>query len=487
MTFDIRAIYWMIAAVYLMLHGIIWVSLSRYRREEVKLWSLGGMVSAAGVAFLGSEAWVPDWVVAVFGQVFMALGNYVRQFSLRSLGGAPPRSWVVGQGLLNLAYLGVNGTLFFMGASRPLMMTVFFAFYTFNCINYWLIGRELGKKLDSLAVRSVQWSGLILSLTLGIKCIGTWGSWGADDLYEYHWDQMQMLAGQFLGISLLNFGFMQILMDRFHQERMQTEEALREQSARAQQAEQSAQALSQVLRGREDVLRQLTLSNKSAGMGALVSSMAHEVNQPLATIVLKSELIDSYLTGDDVEPEVRSLLKQIREDTYRAGGMIRILRNMFNSGTSHFGKLDFPVLLRDVVGMVQSHAQRQGIVLAVDAPQSLLLTGDATQLQQVVLNLLNNAVQSFVGMNVAVPRIWVHCQLLGDLMELRVQDNGCGIDPAVRDDVFALFKSPRSRSMGVGLWLSQSVVQNHGGTLDFISTLGQGTVFVLRLSAKAYV
>ena len=187
-----------------------------------------------------------------------------------------------------------------------------------------------------------------------------------------------------------------------------------------------------MLRGREDVLRQLTLSNKSAGMGALVSSIAHEVNQPLATIVLKSELIDSYLTGDDVEPEVRSLLKQIREDTYRAGGMIRTLRNMFNSGTSHFGKLDFPVLLRDVVGMVQSHAQRQGIVLAVDAPQSLLLTGDATQLQQVVLNLLNNAVQSFVGMNVAVPRIWVHCQLLGDWMELRVQDNGCGIDPAVR-------------------------------------------------------
>ena len=99
---------------------------------------------------------------------------------------------------------------------------------------------------------------------------------------------MVLFAGQFLAISLMNFGFMQFLVDQFQRDRLR--------------AEQHAQALSQLLRGREDILRQLTLSNKSAGMGALVSSMAHEVNQPLTTIVLKTELIDSYLIGGDVAP-----------------------------------------------------------------------------------------------------------------------------------------------------------------------------------------
>ena len=134
--------------------------------------------------------------------------------------------------------------------------------------------------------------------------------------------------------------------------------------------------------------------------------------------------------------------------------------------------------------MVKSHAQRRGIALTVESPENMPLMADATQLQQVVLNLLNNAVQSFAEAQEPAPRIAVHCSSQEGWIELRVQDNGCGIDPAVREDVFALFKSPRSRSMGVGLWLSQSVVQNHGGTLDFASTPGKGTVFVLRLPVR---
>ena len=484
MTLDIRTIYWMIAGVYLMLHGIIWVSLSRYRREEVKLWSLGGMVSAAGVAFLGSEGWLADWVVAVFGQIFLALGNYLRQLTVRSLDGPPPRSWVWGQGLFNLVYLGLNGALFFAGASRSLMMTVFFGFYAINCINYFLIGRRLEDKLESTGARNMQWSGLLLSATLAVKGLGAWGGWGAEDLYEFHWDQLQMFVGQFLGIGLLNFGFMQILMDQFHKERAQTEKDLRVQRERALQAEQSAQSLSELLRGREDILRQLTLSNKSAGMGALVSGIAHEINQPLTTIVLKTELIDSYLKDASSPPEVHPLLVRIREDTHRAGAMIRTLRNMFSSSSGHFAQLDFAALLHDVVDMVKSHAQRRGIALTVESPENMPLMADATQLQQVVLNLLNNAVQSFAEAQEPAPRIAVHCSSQEGWIELRVQDNGCGIDPAVREDVFALFKSPRSRSMGVGLWLSQSVVQNHGGTLDFASTPGKGTVFVLRLPVR---
>ena len=101
-----------------------------------------------------------------------------------------------------------------------------------------------------------------------------------------------------------------------------------------------------------------------------------------------------------------------------------------------------------------------------------------------VLNLLNNATQAVSQPAVTDARICVDCRLQGDWVELRVQDNGQGIDPALRPDVFSLFKSPASHGMGVGLWLSQAVVQSHGGTLDFESAPGQGAVFLLRLPVR---
>ncbi len=483
---DVRTIYMMNAVVYLMLHGIIWVSLSRYQsqRRHVALWSVSGMVSAAGVVFLGSQGLMPDWAVAVFGQVLMVLGNYGRQYTLHSLNAPVSRQWIWGQGIFNLIYLLINGWLFVSGASYAQMMLVFFAFYTVNGLDYFQAGLALRRQHGSAGARSVQWSGLVLSISLGIKCLSLWAGWGAAGLYDAGWDQLVLFAGQFLGISLMNFGFMQILVHRFQQQRAQAEHDLLTQREQTARAEQQSLDLTHLLREREEMIRQMTLSNKTAGMGALVSGIAHEVNQPLTTIVLKSELIETCLTDPPDLTEVRRLCGLIRDDSHRAGSMIRTLRGMFTIGRSGFGQLDFVELLRGMTDIVHKRASQMGITIELVLPAALRMTGDSTQLQQVVLNLLNNAIQAIAKAQPAVPRVTLTCSLQKGWIELRVQDNGCGIDPQVRDDVFGLFKSPQSRDMGVGLWLSRSVVQSHGGTLDFESTPGQGAVFLLRLPAR---
>lgn len=482
MALDIRTIYMMNAVMYLMLHGIIWVSLSRYRQRLVRQWSLGGMVSAAGVVFLGSETLLPDWAVAVFGQTLMAVGNFGRLYALRSIAGTPSARWAWGMGLFNLAYLGLNGTLFFTGASRTLMMVVFFGFYFLVCFDYVLAGRAIRRWSNSSGTRNVQWAGWIFSSTLAVKCLSVWMGWGAQDLYDPGWDQMVMFAGQFLAIGLVNFGFMQILVDQFQQERQQTEFSLAVQRDRTVLAEQHSRDLSQLLSEREELVRQLTLSNKSAGMAALVSSIAHEVNQPLATVVLKSELVETWIGQPDSDAHIRQLCAKIREDAHRAGDLIRTLRGLFTLGRGQFERLDFAALLRDVVAIVRSRAERKHIAIEIDCPKQAWLTGDATQLQQVVLNLLNNAMQAVGG--VPSPRIVLRCRVDEPWVVLRVQDNGVGIAPELQADVFSLLKSPAARDMGVGLWLSHAVVGSHGGTLDFESLPGQGSVFQLRLSGK---
>jgi signal transduction histidine kinase len=484
---DVRTIYMMNAVVYLMLHGIIWVSLARYQNRVVALWSVSGIVSAVGVIFLGSLGLMPEWIAAIFGQVLMAAGNYGRQYALRSIVGTPSVRWAWGQGLFNLAYLGVNGALFFTGASYEQMMVVFFGFYAINCFDYFLAGRQIARQSDSAGARSVQWGGLVFTSTLGMKFVSMLGGWGAAGMYDAGWDQMVLFAGQFMAISLVNFGLMQILVDQFQRARVQAEDDLLVQRERTAQVEQHSLDLTQLLREREEIIRQLTLSNKTAGMGALMSSIAHEINQPLTTIVLKTELIQSYLTAPEGAQEVNKLCAQIRDDAHRAGGMIRTLRNMFTIGRGAFEKLNFADMLRDVASIVRSRTDRQGIALLLDVPASLPLTGDATQLQQVVLNLFNNAIDAVSAQGLSAALITVQGRLHEGMVELRVQDNGRGIDPAVQRDVFALFKSPAARDMGVGLWLSQAVVESHGGKLDFESTPGQGTLFSLRLPVRDYI
>ena len=504
MQLDVRTIYLMYAVLYLMLHGIIWFSLSRYQSVLVRRWSLAGIVSAAGIGLFSLVGVLPDWAVASLGQVLMAAGNFGRQHVLRSVDGPPPSRWVWGQGLFHLAYLLINGSLFAAGASNAQMMLVFFTFYALTCLDFYFSGRAIARHRATAGALSLQLGGLVFTASLGLKALTMSLGWGAQDFYQPGWDQVALFASQILAVSLLNFGFMQMLVDQFQQERSQAENALLLQRERTALAEQQSQELARVLREREEVIRQLTLSSKTAGMGALVSGIAHEINQPLTTIVLKSELIESYLTDPPDVQEVRKLCGKIRDDAHRAGGMIRTLRNMFAMGRSGYGQLDLVELLRGVTDIVRNRTEHLGIALGLDLPPVLKMTGDPTQLQQVVLNLLNNAIDAIQLQRVALSlpgsparqgsasadavvqaRITLQCRLDDGWVELLVRDNGCGIAPEVRDDVFALFKSPRSRDMGVGLWLSQSVVEAHGGTLGFESTPGQGAVFSLRVPARA--
>jgi two-component system sensor kinase FixL len=111
----------------------------------------------------------------------------------------------------------------------------------------------------------------------------------------------------------------------------------------------------------------------------------------------------------------------------------------------------------------------------------LRLHGDATQLQQVILNLLNNAIDALTESGRLQPELHIRAQASGEYLELEIEDNGLGIAPELADDVFSLFKTSKSQGMGVGLWLSRSIVEMHGGRLTFQSESDRRTVFTLSL------
>jgi signal transduction histidine kinase len=487
LNLNVQTIFWMDAFLYLMLHAAIWYGLARFRSPVVVLWSASGIFSALGLCVLGSRGWLSTDVVVVAGQFLMAAGNWGRQVALRSLNGPASRSWLWASGGTNVAFLTLSYGLHFSGSPESTVMLVFYAFYTFNCLEYFFAGKRIALTHDKKGANSVMWAGLILSVTLGIKTLAMLVGVGAADLYQPSWDHAVVFVGQFMAIMMLCVGFMQIFVDQDHRSKIAIKQQLAREQERASFAHQHSADLAVLLAEREEIIRQLTLSNKSAGMGALVASFAHELNQPLTANLLHAELMQAKLEAaqrEQVLPQL-DLLHQVAsamvQDTQRAGDIIRKLRNLFRMSRGEYTPLKVDELVQDMLDLVQSKMKDADIDWQVQFDGELQLHGDATQLQQVILNLLNNAIEALTESGQPRSELRIRGKASGLFLDLEVEDNGKGIAPERADDVFSLFKTSKSQGMGVGLCLSRSIVEMHGGRLTFQSEPGRGTVFTLRL------
>lgn len=487
MNVNVQTIFWMDAFLYLMLHAAIWYGLARFRSPVVVLWSASGIFSALGLCVLGSRGWLSTDAVVVAGQFLMVAGNWGRQVALRSLNGPASSLWLWFSGGINVGFLILSYGLHFSGSPESTVMLVFYAFFTLNCLEYFFAGKRIALTHDKKGANSVMWAGLILSGTLGIKTLAMLMGVGATELYETSWDQVLVFAGQFIALVMLCVGFMQIFIDQDHRIQMATEQQLAREQERAALASQHSQDLGVLLNEREEIIRQLTLSNKSAGMGALVASFAHELNQPLTANLLHAELLQNKLTtaiqhGTPVDLATLNMVAScIVSDTQRAGDIIRKLRNLFRMSKGEHTRMNFDRLVMDVLELVNAKMLASNILLTTEFDDHFRLTGDATQLQQVVLNLVNNAIDAMVENRTRYPHLKIRGKVSGDFLDLEVEDNGKGIEPDRQDDVFNLFKTSKSQGMGVGLWLSRSIVEMHGGQLKFQSDPGHRTVFTLRL------
>jgi signal transduction histidine kinase len=487
LNLNVQTIFWLDAFLYLMLHVAIWYGLARFRSPVVVLWSVSGIFSALGLCVLGSRDWLSTDVMVGAGLFLMAVGNWGRQTALRSLNGPASRSWLWKSGVLNLGFLTLCYSLHFSGFPESTIMLVFYAFYTFNCLEYFFAGKRIALTHDKKGANSVKWAGLILSISLGIKTLAMLADVGATDLYEASWDHAVVFVGQFTAMVMLCVGFMQIFVDQDHRSQMATEQQLAREQERASMALQHSQDLSVLLNEREEIIRQLTLSNKSAGMGALVASFAHELNQPLTANLLHAELLQAQLMAavqGVKQPDLKTLhdvAEAMVSDTQRAADIIRKLRNLFRMGKGEYSPLNLEPLVSDVLELVRSKLNEADIMLTTEFDKNLLVNGDLTQLQQVVLNLLNNAIDAMVEGRTRYPHLRLSAKAVDQYIDLQVQDNGKGVDPSRMEDVFSLFKTSKSEGMGVGLWLSRSIVEMHGGRLTFESEPGHRTVFTLRL------
>jgi PAS domain S-box-containing protein len=218
-------------------------------------------------------------------------------------------------------------------------------------------------------------------------------------------------------------------------------------------------------------------------LGELSSSLAHELNQPLGAILRNTEAAELFL--QDSEPdleELRAILVDIRNDDQRAGAVIDRMRAMLKRREVEHSLLDLNVLAGEVISLVRPDADSRKVSLVLEAASSIpLVHGDRVQLQQVLLNLLLNAMDA---VNDSAPdrrRITVRVQPAGTLVEVTVSDNGHGISLDKLAHLFEPFFTTKANGMGMGLPISRRIMESHLGTIRAENDPDGGATFYFTL------
>ena len=230
-------------------------------------------------------------------------------------------------------------------------------------------------------------------------------------------------------------------------------------------------------------MAELAHANRYSMAGELTASIAHELNQPLGSILVNTETPALMLESPSLDAaELKEILSDIKRDNHRASEVIRRLRSLLKRVPFEAKEVDLNDAVVDTMDLVSGflHAQEVSLVSAV-APGMLPVRGDRIQLQQVVLNLIVNAADAMAHLDASQRKIVVRTARDGDLAEVEIVDNGPGIPPEKLGEVFEPFYTSKPSGMGMGLSIARTIVEAHDGGISARNEAGQGACFRITL------
>ncbi|MFC5755648.1 sensor histidine kinase [Rhizobium sp. GCM10022189] len=201
---------------------------------------------------------------------------------------------------------------------------------------------------------------------------------------------------------------------------------------------------------------------------ATLAVVSHEINQPLAAIAMNGSAGLHELAKEKPDQDVLSeILKDIARDGHRAGGIIDGIRGMFNRDGQAMEELDLNQLVNDTLVFVSRDLHERGIAIELLLhPQPAILRGNRTQLQQVLLNLMSNAMEAIESSPGRLRQLRIVTGRSGNDIMLKVEDSGPGIDPDVSDMIFEPFVTTKAKGTGLGLSICRTIVERHGGRIQ---------------------
>ena len=229
----------------------------------------------------------------------------------------------------------------------------------------------------------------------------------------------------------------------------------------------------------EDLQAELVHVSRISAMGTMASTLAHEINQPLTAVANYLETVLDLFEGANYPPidEIKDALKLAAAQSLRAGEIIRRLRSFVETGDTGIGVESLDALVEEAtsLGLLGAHEAGIEVTMTIAAGYDRVMV-DRVQIQQVLVNLIRNAIQAMI----ASPSKRLTIATAPDRdgwVKVTVSDTGEGIDPSIQDHLFEAFVTTKEDGMGLGLSICRTIIEAHGGRIWVDSVLGEGTAF----------
>jgi PAS domain S-box-containing protein len=241
----------------------------------------------------------------------------------------------------------------------------------------------------------------------------------------------------------------------------------------------------------EEALRQaqadLARISRITTMGELTASLAHEVNQPIAAAVTDANTCLRWLARDQPEvEEARAAASRTIKDATRAAEIVSRVRQLFKKGTQERELVDVNEVIREMVVLLRNETSRYSITVRPELTEGLpRVLGDRLQLQQVLMNLMMNSIDAMKDASTTRELVINSLRAENEHLLISVSDTGVGLPPQQADHIFDAFFSTKPHGTGMGLRISRSIVESHGGRLWATDNSPRGASFHMTLPIKS--
>jgi C4-dicarboxylate-specific signal transduction histidine kinase len=221
-------------------------------------------------------------------------------------------------------------------------------------------------------------------------------------------------------------------------------------------------------------------------LAELSASIAHELNQPLAAIATNANTCLRWMDAASSEADLRGALKDLVADSRRAGQIVRRTREMFANRSVSRAPTDLNGVIRNVLDLLRTRLRDAGVQLELELDESLPeIEADKVQMQQVLMNLVLNAVDAMLEAGTRRRVLSVQSRSIDGNAQVSVRDTGAGVPALDVEQVFEPFYTTKNDGIGIGLAISRSIVEAHGGAIRASADGGAGATFSFTLPAHA--
>jgi signal transduction histidine kinase len=461
--FDVRTALLMVGLLYFLLPIITWIVLAKQRSQAVALWCIGGLLMGVTAFLTGAQQEMPTWLYMLISPLTFHGASLIRIQALRLDLGIPWKTrWIV------LATFGlmliVNVIQYVLDDTVLRAQVTSFAaaallFYLATLA--WRIGRDE----QSNNAKWIAWMYFLASLTLLYRVVILIGHTGDVGVPVEGFSSRILSLAMLFAAVVGHLGYIGLHLDRSMRREIKTaaDRARDEESRRL--GEQIAQL------------------DRQRSLGEMSASLGHELNQPLTAILTNAQVAKrGLLAGRFQAEQFGEFLDKIIQNTQRASQIIERIRGFIRPTVARCEPVDLNRTVHEVADLIAAEARSHQVKLVFAKPAApVLVAGDSIQISQIILNVLRNAIEAL--QQVAHREIRIASTRADGRVILQIRDSGPGLAAEALAQVGSPFFTTKPSGLGMGISISRSIAQQHGGTLSIANADQGGAVVELNLPA----